>query len=47
MTVNQGVLMECFGAFPEGILAGGGVGIWKDSIRNGSKWYSSIEEGGW
>ena len=26
MTVNQGVLMECFGAFPEGILAGGGGG---------------------
>lgn len=25
----------------------GGGGIWKDSIRNGSKWYSSIEEGGW
>ncbi len=46
MTVNQGVLMECFGAFPECILAWGG-GIWKDSIRNGSKWYSSIEEGGW
>ena len=26
---------------------GGGGGKWKDSIRNGSKWYSSIEEGGW
>ncbi len=24
MTVNQGVLMECFGAFPECILAWGG-----------------------